>query len=104
MLDGTIDGFSVALLYGNAILWPVFLVVFGLLEPWRRSWFGWAIVLLSIGIAQMTIRAVITSHFGDAYPGRDLVLMVGRLELLASGVALLVGLVQMRRHAPRPRH
>lgn len=100
MLDRFIDGISVALLYGNVVLWPLFLIVYGILEPWRRSWFGWAIVLLTVGIAQMTIRAVVTDHFGETYPGRDLVLMLGRLELLASGIALLVGLIEMRRSRP----
>lgn len=93
---------SNGLLWANVAVFAGLLLVFGLTEPWRRSWFGWAIVLLTIGILQLSIRALFTLFLGEDYPGRDLVLLFGRLELVVSGIALLIGLVIQKRLHPRP--
>ena len=102
MIDVFEGPVSTMLLYGNVIVFATFLLYYGLREPWRRNWFGWAIILLLVGVLQLSVRALFTSAYGEDYPGRELVLMLGRLELFASGLALLVALVRMRHHHRHP--
>ncbi|GAW50626.1 MULTISPECIES: putative phage holin [unclassified Nocardioides] len=87
---------SRVLLYGNVLIFATFLVFYGTREPWWRSWFGWTIVLLLAAILQLSVRGLITDLFGEDYPGRDMVLMLGRLELAVSGLALFVALLRKR--------
>lgn len=95
---GVLDGpVSVALVFVNAALYALFLGFYLVREPWRRSWVGWTIVLFTVAVLQISIRAVLTEFLGEDYPGRDLVLLVGRLELLISGLVVFVGLLRMRR-------
>lgn len=93
-----VEDVSRVLLFGNVVLFGTFLLFYGTREPWWRSWFGWTIVLLLVAIFQLSVRAAITDQLGESYPGRDLVLMLGRLELAVSGLALFVALLRKRRH------
>ncbi|GAA1790216.1 hypothetical protein GCM10009795_039900 [Nocardioides hankookensis] len=92
-----IDDVSRVMLYANALLFATFLLFYSTREPWWRSWFGWTIVLLLAAVLQLSTRAVFTDLYGEDYPGRDLVLLLGRLELFASGTALFVALLRRRR-------
>lgn len=91
--------FSTWLLYGNVVLFAVFLVFYLAREPFWRSWIGLTIVLLTVAILQLSVRAVLTVRYGEDYPGRDLVLMLGRFELFVSGVVVFLGLLRLRRRS-----
>ena len=94
LLEGPV---STVVLWLNVVLYAAFLGFYGTREPWRRSWVGWTIMLFAVAILQFSIRAVLTDWLGEEYPGRDLVLLLGRLELLASGALVFVGLLRLRR-------
>lgn len=96
MIDFLEGPVALAVLYGNVVLYATFLGFYVTREPWRRSWVGWTIVLLAVAILQLSTRAVLTDLLGEAYPGRDMVLLVGRLELFVSGLVVFVGLLRLR--------
>lgn len=68
------------------------LLLYGLLQPWWRSWFGIGMVLTLFAVWQMLSRAALTTALGENYPGRDLVLLLGRTEI---AVAMTVSAIYL---------
>lgn len=84
----------------DLVLYPSFVSVLVLLalyvlgQPWWRSWFGRCAALILFTLALVMLRAMLTLWFGADYPGRDLILLLGRLEILAASVIAAGGLVR----------
>jgi hypothetical protein len=80
----------------DLLLYPAFvgtnalLLMYGLLQPWWRTWFGISFILILATMTQMLFRAMLTLWFGMDYPGRSVILLVGRAEvLLAVWIAVI---------------
>jgi hypothetical protein len=89
ILDAAEVALYVALASTSALL-----LLYGFLQPWWRSWFGTALVLTLFAVWQMLSRALVTEHYGTDYPGRDLVLLVGRTEI---AIAMTVSAIYLGR-------
>lgn len=80
------------------VLYPAFVASvalflgYGLLQPWWKSTFGRCAALLLFSMALMLGRAVLTLWLGTDYPGRDWVLLVGRVEIFAATAVAFLGL------------
>lgn len=86
----------------NIVLWVWLLLVYGLLER-GGGWLRVALLLSMVGIVQMLVRALLVLQFGEDYPGRDLLLLLGRLELWVAAAILLLTLHLARRQTRRQR-
>lgn len=90
------------LLWIAAVVWSWLTVVYVGLER-GRTWLRVGLVLTVVGVAQMLLRAAATRTFGSDYPGRDWLLLTGRIEILVAGIILAVALHRMRWGTKRSR-
>lgn len=90
------------LLWVAAVVW-VWLGAVYIFAERSRGWLRWGLMLTVVGVAQMLLRGVATQAFGDHYPGRDWLLLTGRLEILAAGLILAIALHRARWGTARSR-
>jgi hypothetical protein len=90
------------LLWISAPVWIWLGVVYLFLER-GRGWLRLGLVLTVVGVTQMVLRALATQVWGEDYPFRDVVLLTGRLEILAAGIILSVALHRARWGTQRSR-
>ena len=64
-------------------------VLYGVLQPWWRTVFGISYMLILLTLVQMCGRALLTLWLGEDYPGRDWVLLAGRVELTFAAIAAI---------------
>lgn len=83
---------SDALLYVAFVATTALLLLYGLLQPWWRSWFGIAMVLTLVSLWQVEVRGLLMLWFGDDYAVRDLGLLLGRAGMAAGATIAVIGL------------
>jgi hypothetical protein len=83
------------LLWLSAVVW-VWLGAVYIFAERGSGWLRWGLMLTVVGVAQMILRALATLMFGEDYPGRDWLLLTGRLEILTAGIILAVALHRAR--------
>lgn len=91
----TVQGLADDVLWMSAFVWVWLSAVYVFAER-SRGWVRWGLVLTVVGVTQMLLRALITLRFGGEYPGRDWMLLTGRVEILVAGAILAVGLHRAR--------
>lgn len=67
------------------------LLIYGLLQPWWKSWFGWSLTLTLLALWQMLSRSALVLLLGPEYAGRDWVLLLGRAEIAFSMTVAAIG-------------
>lgn len=55
--------------------WAVGFITLYARDRWWRSPFGWSLMLLAIAVSLYSASAVLFRMFGQAYPGRDLLII-----------------------------
>lgn len=80
------------MLYVSLVSVGALALVYGLLQPWWRSWFGVALILTLVSLFQIQVRAALTMYLGEEYAGRDWVLLLGRVEIALGATIALTGL------------
>lgn len=83
-------------------LWLWFGVVYIVFEK-AGGWVRWGLILAVIGVAQMLVRSCLSTLFGEDWALRSHFLLIGRIELLASGVILVTALHVLRGRTKRDR-
>lgn len=82
---------SALALYIAIIFTGALTLMYALLQPWWRSWFGCGMILTLTALLQMLIRAVLAEWFGEDYPGDVIITLIGRVEIaVAMSIATFV--------------
>lgn len=86
---------------GLLVVAVVFLVIF-MLEPWWRHQFGRSVMVMTAGIILLSTLGLLTYILGPDYPGREQLVVLGRLAIAIAIVQRTAVLVRERRRDRRP--
>lgn len=90
-----LDTVGKVLLWIATPVWTALLVLYAI-GTRERKFFWWALVGAMLGLVQWMWLSVIGLLLGPGYPGGQEIAVLGLVEVTASGIILLVGLLRMR--------